>query len=880
MTRLFLLFTILLCTCAPSPLSSLLAQSLSGKITDAQTGEPLPFASIYVQEAQSGSASNADGIFDVRLAPGRNTVVFQYLGYETQVITSTGGQVDVEMVSAALDLEEVEVLSGGEDKSYSVIRRAIAKADYHLNQVDRYRADVYVRGTGKVNKIGGAIRLLVGKEGREDIDEAIDRPFTTESTSIVNYERPNTYRQEVTQKYTVGEENFDASNYIFTTFYQPLIGETVVSPLNPKAFAYYKFRLEGVFVDQDRLINKISVIPRSPGEDVFEGAIYIVQDDWSIHSLELATYKFGIKIDIQQRYAEVLDRTWLPINTKLDAAGSILGVGFEYHYIGTIANYEVELNPDLTGYVEVIDEKSNPDVAAAAPKRRTVDELEQALDNGEEVTRKDLRRLMRSYEKQERQKQEEPEVVSNTSFTDTSAVTVKDSAAWAQIRPIPLTEEEKRGYVIADSVAQSTQVEEVRSSNDDDETDRAAGAEVDTTAATGGKRNFRRQWLAPVPVFNPVAGYTLGGTVAFGNQKKQYGFSLTPSYGFNAKRGFLEGAVFLGRFRQPRNSDFANPLKRPRWRLSGGRALRQFNDSPSIDPWLSAYFNLLSGRNFIRLYERAYGRLGYERDYGDALTVRASATYEDRRAMRNSTNSNWLGLDDEEQYALNAPVNNVRGLVEEVEDAAVVDIELAYRPGLRYRIRNGNRELIAGSAPTIGLRLRQGIPEIGNSTADFTQVQASYEHRFDVGRKGKAKLLARAGAFLNAGNVDFPDFRHFEGSEVTLVAADPLASYRLLPYYLESTNEEYLEIFAHYQFRKFLLTQIRPVHLFGLKEDLFVNYLYTPTSDNYTEVGYSLDNILRIFRLEFVTAFRDFEYHDFGVRFGVATSIGDLIEQF
>jgi hypothetical protein len=135
-------------------------------------------------------------------------------------------------------------------------------------------------------------------------------------------------------------------------------------------------------------------------------------------------------------------------------------------------------------------------------------------------------------------------------------------------------------------------------------------------------------------------------------------------------------------------------------------------------------------------------------------------------------------------------------------------------------------------------------------------------------------LLVRGGTFLNREVVGFPDYKHFATSELVLTSLDPIGSYRLLPYYQESTNREYIEIYGHYQFRKFLLTRIWKLHLMGLKEDLFVNYLYTPTSDNYTEVGYSIDNILRVLRVEFVTSFRDFKYDDFGVRISVASTFG------
>ena len=59
----------------------------------------------------------------------------------------------------------------------------------------------------------------------------------------------------------------------------------------------------------------------------------------------------------------------------------------------------------------------------------------------------------------------------------------------------------------------------------------------------------------------------------------------------------------------------------------------------------------------------------------------------------------------------------------------------------------------------------------------------------------------------------------------------------------------------------------------GITENVFVNYLATPTSKNYTEVGYGIDGILRIFRLEGAVAFQDGKYLDYGFRLGIATSI-------
>jgi hypothetical protein len=100
-----------------------------------------------------------------------------------------------------------------------------------------------------------------------------------------------------------------------------------------------------------------------------------------------------------------------------------------------------------------------------------------------------------------------------------------------------------------------------------------------------------------------------------------------------------------------------------------------------------------------------------------------------------------------------------------------------------------------------------------------------------------------------------------------------VGSFRLLDYYRHSTNDKYLVANVHYQFRKFIVTTIPYVRLAGIRENIFLNYLKTPTSRNYTEVGYSIDGILRMFRLEAAASFENGKYQDYGFRIGIATNI-------
>lgn len=859
-----LLFLTLLCTCVR-------AQSLTGRIVDADSGEPLPFATIYVENTKGGTASNADGYYQVKLGPGNNRLIFSYLGYTSRTETVSGTRnMDVELSTEALNLKQIEVVSSGEDISYSVIRRAIAKADYHLNQLDSYSAEVYIKGTGKVNKVPGLIRAMATKEERKEMDEEIRQPFTSESTSAVEYTRPNTYKQEVISAYSVGDNQFDANPYIFTSFYSPMVANQIVSPLSPRAFGYYKFVHEGVFADQGELINRIRVIPRSKGEDIFEGYINIVQDDWSLHSLDLTTYKLGFAINIKRTFAEVQEHTWMPITTTLDAEGKIFGFEFEYHYLSTISKYDLEMNPELGGYVEVIDAKTQPEQAAAAKKATPRSEMEEVLADGGELTAKNMRRLMRDYRKQEQKEADEPEVVRNSTFVSDSAKVITDSAAWAALRPVPLTALERRGYARIDSIQRlekeaEAKVEMTVGSGSDDEKMKVKAAKK--------KRRVWSQNYFPAPIFSPVEGYALGVMAEWkrNTKKNPLRVAVQGRYGLGWERFIYQGALSGGRM------DTAKVFSEQyRWKISGGQFLRQFDRNVPIGPWFNALTTLMGGNNYINYYERTYGELEINQQFGDRWAGYFRVGYEERESVVNSSNNNWYGLGDEEVYDDNAPVNTSLGRVTGVSPAFTTQVRAEWRPGLKFAVTNGNRQVLDRSAPTIGFELEQGIAGPGNSTADFTRLQASYKHRFQIGRRGDVDLMVRGGAFVNNASVDFPDYQHFATTEFFFTNPDPIANYRLLNYYQESTNQEYLEVYGHYQFRKFLLTQFNYLHLKGLKEDLFVNYLYTPTSENYTEIGYSLDNIFRFLRVEFVTSYRDFAYEDFGIRFSISSGLERL----
>jgi len=57
------------------------SQILKGRITN-QNGEPIQYATVYIQELKQGTTANTKGDYELRLPAGKYMVIYQSLGFE------------------------------------------------------------------------------------------------------------------------------------------------------------------------------------------------------------------------------------------------------------------------------------------------------------------------------------------------------------------------------------------------------------------------------------------------------------------------------------------------------------------------------------------------------------------------------------------------------------------------------------------------------------------------------------------------------------------------------------------------------------------------------------------------------------------------------
>lgn len=846
-------------------------QGIKGTVMD-EKGEPLPFATLYFPQLNLGASTNDNGAFEIKLPQGQHQVQVQYVGYE-----KTQNQIEIKegwlernfvLSEQTLLLDELLIRSRNEDPAYTIMRKAIAKRKYHLLQYDAYEVKIYTKGTGELNKAPFFLRKRIEKEGGVKLNEA----YTMESVSEVKFKQPNTIEEKVISIRTSGDDmgTPPPSTFINQSFYQDKIA-TAISPLAGSAFAYYRFEFMGNFKEGEITVNKIKVTPRSRGEQVFEGYIYIIDDLWAIHSLDLKTSLMGFQIRLKADYAAVAPKVWLPVTHRLDFSGKAFGFAGEFRFLASLSDYKVELNQDLIAETEIVDEKIE-DAPKDMPevKGKEKEEVVAILENEEKMSRKQFRKMINQYEKEALKEEKEPNVVSDLSYEVDSLATKRDSTYWVNIRPVPLTPKEIKGYQRDDSLAQ---VMIAKVTGKDSANVIKRGGFKFTDILTGGNYNFSPRTsfrLKPTlfnTYFNTVEGVNINvsGTLKheFDSLKKTIAVTPVFRYGFSNEDFYSTLRIA---YENKREEGFS------RISAEGGKFVAQFNADEPIHPHINTLSTLLFRRNYMKIYEKQYMKADYHYAPSEWLRFQTSLEWSQREALFNTNDYSLFYR--KREFTANEPVNYA---LEDTSfprhEALVFSLSVRYWPVKNYSIYNGRKRALRDRSPELLLNYEKGIAQWLDSDVDFDHISLGINHGFTFGVSGKLEFELLGGAFLNKEKMFFMDYQHFDGNRTILGSLKPAGAFRLLDYYAFSTNDTYFSGHTHYQFRKFLLTQLPEIRFSGVRENIFFNYLKTDVSPHYYEIGYSLDRIFRILRVEVAASFLDNHYQEVGLRIGLATII-------
>jgi hypothetical protein len=804
---------------------------LKGWIKDAK-GISLPYATVFVQGATTGTTANAQGEYSLTLGPGKYIVSCQFIGARQQdfSFTISGDEVithNFTLADEGLQMTEVVVKATDEDPAYRIIRKAIAKRAFHLKQVKSFQSGIYLKGVFRTTQTPDKI---LGKK----IDKK-DLGVDTNGKGVIYLceEIADYFAQEPDKEKTIihsVRESGDANGLGFAqipsviTFYEnnvqiikQIAPRGFVSPIAENAVSFYAYKLEGDFIEQDRTIYKIKVTPRRKFEPLFEGYIYIVDGDWAIHSLSLITNeKSGIEylesLRIDQVFLPLREDTWVIKSQVFRPVMSIFGFGFTGHFVTVYNNQKVnEPVPDSVFNTKIIS----------------------------------------TYDKMANK---------------------KDTAYWSAFRPIPLEADEARDYHVKDSIAThpvDPRVEDSlrRKSNRVKPLDILLYGKTLTGAKN--KQTFALASLIFFTNYNSVEGLNIAPELRYRrtlDTGKTLNLRLIPRYGFeNRHFNAMLGGSYTQQDHSWRGRDWTAGAE-------GGKYVFQYNPANPVNPLRNTFSTLLYNQNYLKIYERWDAAAYFRRNMGNGLQWNVKLNYQHRLPLANESAYSWV-KDDKAPMTENIPAELSRYDFPE-HKAFLAHIGIVWKPGMRYIQYPDYKSAVNNTAwPTFSLAYDKGIPEVLGSKVDYDKWRLGIEGEGHFKLLGVLSYNLSAGGFLNDKYASLPDLKHLNGNQFFL-AAPYLKSFQLAPYY-KFSNTENLYGEAHVEYNLYgLFTNKIP--LFRQLKWYFIlgtNTFYAGNDNYYSEAFLSVDNIgfklYRLLRIDFVHSWENNGMNRTGIRIGL-----------
>ena len=322
---------------------------IQGKVTDAGSGDPIPFANVYFKGTQVGATTDFDGNFTIRTdAPG-DSLVAGYVGYRQRIKPVRKGvsqTISFQLEEEITTLEAV-VVRPGENPAFDIMRQVIR----NKNQNDKRRLTAYEYDTytkievdvdnlsekfrqrkmvRKITQVLDSIDQIAGEDGKPLLPLMV-----SESVSKVYYRDDPALKKEriLRTKITgIGVEDgttvtqMMGSSFQEYNFYQNwlnIVTKDFVSPLADGWRLYYEYDLmDSLYID-GHYCYRLDFYPRSQQDLAFQGSMWITKKDFALKQIDASVSRFANlnfieKIRIQQELKPAReDGAWLPVRNRI-----------------------------------------------------------------------------------------------------------------------------------------------------------------------------------------------------------------------------------------------------------------------------------------------------------------------------------------------------------------------------------------------------------------------------------------------------------------------------------------------------------------------------------------------------------------------------------
>ena len=326
------------------------AQQITGIITDAETGDSIPYASVIYKGQNMAVISDLNGRYSISRHKGW-FLTFSAVGYRTEVIAindKTKSRLDIRLKPDKLTLQEVTVkskrarYSRKNNPAVELMKKVIAaKKQTDLSNHDYYRYDKYEKLTLAAND-------LTQKQLSERpfsstpwlMDQIEISPYNGKKILPISVDETVSeiiYRKDPHSKKTIikGQQSSglndlfqtgDILNVVLKDVFTDvdlyddqirILQYPFTSPIGKDAISFYRFYIEDtVKIDRDSCFH-LHFLPNNQQDFGFRGDIYILKDStYHVRRCQLTlprqtTVNFVEKLRIEQEFEQLDNGEWV-----------------------------------------------------------------------------------------------------------------------------------------------------------------------------------------------------------------------------------------------------------------------------------------------------------------------------------------------------------------------------------------------------------------------------------------------------------------------------------------------------------------------------------------------------------------------------------------